>query len=200
MPETTTSPPTRASASSGELHRRACRGDPLTLDDRLGCLQPGATSTTRPPCCSASSTRRCRAGSSTSAAATASSGWRSRRAVPLATVTAVDVNERALLLANDNAPRRRRHGSLRGVPPEQVPRRGPRRDLVQPADPDRQRGAARAAADLARATRARWPDGDGGRQEPRRRLAPALAHRPGLADARLASSSKGFRVLESHRA
>ena len=41
-----------------------------------------------------------------------------------------------------------------------------------------------AAAHLAAAARARRPGGDGGRQEPRRRLAAALARRAGLADRR----------------
>ena len=59
-----------------------------------------------------------------------------------------------------------------------------RRDLVEPADPDRQGGAARAAAHVAAAAAAGGARGHGRRQEPRRRLAAAVADRPGLADRR----------------
>ena len=50
--------------------------------------------------------------------------------------------------------------------------------------------------DLAAAAGARRPRRAGGRQEPRRRLAAALAGRAGLADAARLASAKGFRVLE----
>lgn len=43
------------------------------------------------------------------------------RAVPLATVTAVDVNERAVLLANENAEALGLHSRFVAAPPEQVP-------------------------------------------------------------------------------
>ena len=107
-------------------------------------------------------------------------------AVPGATVTGVDVNERAVLLANENAAAlgRRRTASPPATPDAVPARRDVRRDLVEPADPDRQGGAARAAAHLAAAAGARWPRGDGGRQEPRRRLAAALAGGAGLPDRR----------------
>ena len=107
------------------------------------------------------------------------------RAVPLANVTGVDVNERALLLANENAKAAGLDSRFVACTPEQVREQpGLRRDLVQPADPHRQGGAPRAAAHLAAAAGAGRADGDGGRQEPRRRLAPALARRAGLADRR----------------
>ena len=60
--------------------------------------------------------------------------------------------------------------------------RGVRRDLVEPAHPDRQGGPARAAADLAAPTGPGRPRGDGGRQEPRGRLAAAVAGGAGLPD------------------
>ena len=60
-------------------------------------------------------------------------------------------------------------------------RRDVRRDLVEPADPDRQGGAARPAARVAAAVASRRPRGDGGRQAPRRRLPATVADRPGLA-------------------
>ncbi|CAA9378042.1 MAG: hypothetical protein AVDCRST_MAG60-655, partial [uncultured Nocardioides sp.] len=56
-----------------------------------------------------------------------------------------------------------------------------RRDLVQPPHPDRQGGAARAAAHVAAEAATGRADGDGGGQVPRRRLAPTVAGRSGLA-------------------
>ena len=55
-----------------------------------------------------------------------------------------------------------------------------RRDLVQPADPDRQGGPARAAAHLAGPARARRGGPAGGGAEPRRGHPAALAHRAGV--------------------
>ena len=105
------------------------------------------------------------------------------RAVPLANVTGVDVNERAILLANENAKAAGLDSRFVACTPEQVAEQpGLRRDLVQPADPHRQGGAPRAAAHLAAAPRPGRTHGHGGRQEPRRRLAPALARGAGLAD------------------
>ena len=66
-------------------------------------------------------------------------------------VTGVDVNERAVLLANENAARARRRRPLRGADAGRgAGRRDVRRDLVQPAHPDRQAGPARPAAHLVR--------------------------------------------------
>src|SRR4029077_4660184 len=58
-----------------------------------------------------------------------------------------------------------------------------RRDLVQPADPDRQAGAARPAPALVREDPAGGARSDVGGQEPGWRLAPGLADRPGPPDA-----------------
>ena len=68
-------------------------------------------------------------------------------ACPGAVIDAVDVNDRALALCRDNADRLQRGPAGPGPPT----RPGARRDqvrpaLVQPADPDRQGGAARSAA------------------------------------------------------
>ncbi|UUZ57881.1 methyltransferase [Nocardioides sp. B-3] len=104
------------------------------------------------------------------------------RAVPLATVTGVDVNERALLSANENAKTMglgsRFVAGAAGADPE---RHDLRRDLVEPADPDRQGRAARAVADLVAEAASRRSSRDGRRQEPRRRLAAEVAGRAGLA-------------------
>ena len=97
-------------------------------------------------------------------------------AVPGAVVTAVDVNERAVLLANENAAALGVADRVTAATPDTVARRPRvRRDLVEPADPDRQGGAARPAAHLAAPAAARRAGGDGGRQEPGCGLAPAVA-------------------------
>ena len=66
---------------------------------------------------------------------------------PGAVIDAVDVNDRALALCRDNADRLQLGRQIRVQRPEQVPAGDHLRPaLVQPADPDRQGGAARSAA------------------------------------------------------
>ena len=104
-------------------------------------------------------------------------------AVPEARVTAVDVNERALLLARENAERLgvadrfTARAARRGRP-----RGGVRRDLVEPADQGRQGRPPRAAAPVAAPAAPGRPSADGGRQEPRLGLAGRLAGGAGLPD------------------
>ena len=79
---------------------------------------------------------------------------------PATTVTGIDVNERAVLLANENAASLGVADRYAAVTPDAVldggtGRRDVRRDLVEPAHPDRQGGAARPAADLVRPAGAR---------------------------------------------
>ena len=105
------------------------------------------------------------------------------RAVPLATVTAVDVNERALAAGQRERRGARAGGAVHRLPAGRGPeRRDVRRDLVEPADPDRQAGPARTVADLAAEAATRGQAGDGRRQEPRRRLPAAMAGGAGLPD------------------
>ena len=78
--------------------------------------------------------------------------WR-RDGVPPATgsVTGVEVNQRAVLLANENAAALGLADRFVACEPERgAGGRDVRRDLVQPADPDRQAGAARPAAAVVR--------------------------------------------------
>ena len=119
-------------------------------------------------------------------------------AVPEARVTAVDVNERALLLARENAARLGSPtGSARSSRAGR-PRGDLRRDLVQPADPGRQGSAPRAAAEWLPRLR---PDGRAvmvvGKNLGSDSLATWLGEQ-GYPTEKLASA-KGFRVLESHR-
>ena len=104
-------------------------------------------------------------------------------AVPGATVTGIDVNERAVLLANENAAALGLTERFTATTPLRSTRGGDlRRALVEPADPDREGSAARAAAHLAAPAGARRPRGAGGGQEPRGRLAAALVGGAGLPD------------------
>ena len=182
MDTTTTSVPTRRSPSPGRSVHASVWGLELELASGSGVFARGRLDIgtaalfreTEPPAAGRILDLGCGYGVIGLAVAVA---------VPTATVTAVDVNERAVLLANENA------ASL-GVADRYVaehPGAGSgggdlRRDLVEPADPDRQAGAARAAVDLAAATGTRRTSRAGRRQEPRRRLPAALAGGAGLPD------------------
>ncbi len=97
-----------------------------------------------------------------------------------ATVLATDVNERALELSALNAARLgvTVHMSL---PTTYRPTSGSTRSGPTP-DPHRQTGTARPAAEVAPPAHARRRGQARREQEPRCRLAPAVARRPGLAD------------------
>ena len=173
-------------------------GHQLALTSRVRACSPRAGSTSAPRCCSARPSRR------PPSAARPRLRLRADRAGPGGRGARVGGAGRRRQRAGGAAGQRERRVArpgralLGGHPGPGAGRRALRRDLVEPADPGRQGGPARAAAALAAAPGAGRPRGDGGRQEPRRGLAAALAGRAGLPATRL-SSAKGFRVLEVRR-
>ncbi len=102
-------------------------------------------------------------------------------AVPEATVTAVDVNERALVLAHENAEQLGVADRFRAVLPDEV-EPDATYDEIWSNPPIRvgQGGPARPAPPVAAPAATRWPGADGGRQEPRLGLARLVARGPGL--------------------
>ena len=119
-------------------------------------------------------------------------------AAPSAVVTAVDVNERAVLLANENAASLGVADRFTASTPEAVDPAATYDEIwSNPPDPGRQAGAPRPAAHLAAAAGPRRPGRHGRGQEPGRRLPPALARRPGLAD-RAAGEREGLPGAAGH--
>ena len=122
------------------------------------------------------------------------------RAVPLANVTAVDVNERAILLANENARSRGGAGGFGPAPAAQAPRAAPSH-VIWPTPPPRIGKAALHDLLLTWLPRLR-PDGRMvmvvGKNLGADSLQRWLTDR-GWPTERLASA-KGFRVLETRRA
>ena len=102
-------------------------------------------------------------------------------AVPQAQVTAVDVNERALLLARENAERLGVADRFRAVLPDEVDPEAAY-DEIWSNPPIRvgKDGAPRASPALAAPPASRRPCPDGRRQEPRLRLPRRLARASGL--------------------
>ena len=119
-------------------------------------------------------------------------------AVPEARVTAVDVNERALLLASENAERLGVADRFRAVLPDEVDPEASYDEIW--SNPPIRVGKEALHGCCCSGCRgcARRARGDGRRQEPRLGLAVQVAGRAGLPTERLASA-KGFRVLETRR-
>ena len=178
----TTSPPTRASPFKREPLTATVWGHELRSGLAAPASSPAATSTSAPQSSSGRPSRRAAAtASSTSAAGTAFAA-RPRRRVPDATVWAVDVNERALLLTRDNAARLGLTG-VRAATPDEVPD-DVTFDEIWSNPPVRigKQALHELLLALAPAAPPGRPGRPRGRQEPRRRLPAALAGRRGLAD------------------
>ncbi len=179
----TTSPPTRRRRSSG------CRCGPTSggtgwSSPRGRESSPRAGSTSAPACCCVRQAPPVEAREVLDlGCGYGVIGLAIAVAVPEVRVTAVDVNERALLLARENAERMGVADRFSARAPRRGrPRGGVRRDLVQPADQGGQGGPAPAAAAVAAAAAPRGSSGDGGREEPRLGLVGEVARRAGLPD------------------